>query len=212
MSEIEKKPAEETAAENVEAAEAAPETGKKKEKKSVGKEILDWVVTIVVAVLIALVIRTFIFEPVRVDGHSMDYTLADGEIMFVSKFNYTTLPLVEKPIFGNPERFDIVICHYPGRGATNFVKRVVGLPGDTVQIMGGYLFVNGEMYEEEYIVNRPNYITPPIKVPEGCYYVLGDNRSNSNDSHIIGPIKREMIVGKVLQVMFPFSNWRAINR
>jgi len=158
-----------------------------------------------------MVIRMFLFEPVRVEGHSMDTTLADGEIMFVTKTEYTTLDLFGNTmtLFGDPERFDIVICHYPNRGDTNFVKRVVGLPGDTVEVKDGYLYVNGEKYEEEYLTNRPDYDMLPYTVPEGMFFVLGDNRSSSNDSHLIGPIPREMILGHVRQVIFPFSAWRS---
>ncbi len=174
-----------------------------KEPKSIGREIIEWIVTIAVAVAVALVIRTFIFEPVRVDGHSMDETLADGEVMFVTKFDYLTPDA--------PERFDIVICHYPGRDNTNFVKRIVGLPGDKVAVEGGYLYVNGEKYEEEYLVHRPNYRMMEYTVPEGQYFVLGDNRSNSNDSHVIGPITRDMIIGHVRAVFFPFNKARGVD-
>ena len=190
----------------------APKGKKAKSKKSPGREALEWVVTIAAALAIALVIRTFLFEPVRVDGHSMDNTLANGEIMFVTKTEYTSVSLfgTTYSIFGEPNRFDIVICHYPNRGNTNFVKRVVGLPGDTVQISGGYLYVNGVKYEEPYLTHRPDY-EKLYTVPEGEYYVLGDNRSNSNDSHIIGSISRDMILGHVRQVLFPFANWRSID-
>ena len=135
--------------------------GKKKEKKTVGQEILSWILTILVAVIAALAIRSFIFEPVRVDGQSMDDTLADGEIMFVTKFDFGsvwfTFPWQDAETKekaarittgGDPQRFDVVICRYPGRGDTNFVKRVVGLPGDTVEVREGYLYVNGTRYEE----------------------------------------------------------------
>ena len=138
--------------------------GKAKEKRTVGQEILSWVLTILVAVVAALVIRTVIFEPVRVDGQSMDDTLANGEIMFVSKFDYSSTWLslfwqndeakenaARFTIGGNPQRFDVVICRYPGRGDTNFVKRVAGLPGDTLELKEGYLYVNGEKYDEPYI-------------------------------------------------------------
>lgn len=183
-----------------------------KPPKSLGREVLEWVLTIAAALVIAMVIRLFLFEPVRVDGHSMDSTLADGEIMLVTKTEYTTLDLFGSTtkLFGDPQRFDIVICHYPNRGDTNFVKRVVGLPGDTVEIQDGYLYVNGERYEEEYLTNRPNYEMAAYTVPEDMFFVLGDNRSNSNDSHLIGPISREMIVGHVRQVIFPFSAWRSV--
>lgn len=271
-------------------------TGKKKEKKkkTVGQEILEWVLTLLVAVIAALAIRSFVFEPVRVDGHSMDNTLADGEIMFVSKLNYGSvwldLPWQEDAVkeaqprlsfFGNPNRFDIVICRYPGRGDTNFVKRVIGLPGDTVEVREGKLYVNGVKYEEPFISDE--YRTrgasdgstfAPSRVPakgdvielkDGVvtlngeelpagiryfgvftqnrrvqiyngqllvedengtvkaiaenttltvesddYLVMGDHRNNSNDSRSQGAISRDMIVGKVCSVVFPFNAWRNV--
>ena len=146
--------------------DAAPEaqTGKKKKekvKKSLGQEILEWVLTLAVAVVAALVIRAFVFEPVRVDGESMDDTLANGEIMFVSKFDYSSIWLnmpftsdnaaqrAARLSYGTPNRLDVVICRYPARGAMNFVKRVVGLPGETIELRDGYLYVNGEQVEAE---------------------------------------------------------------
>ena len=209
------------------AVENKQKKGKKKEKKTVGQEILSWILTILVAVVAALLIRSFIFEPVRVDGQSMDDTLADGEVMFVSKFDYSTtwlcLPWQSDEAKENcpkitlgagPQRFDVVICRYPGRGDTNFVKRVVGLPGDTVELREGYLYVNGEKYDEPYI--NDEYRTGsrndfgPYEVPEGKYFVMGDHRNNSNDSRYVGAIDRDMIVGHVRQVVYPFSQWRGI--
>ena len=137
---------------------------KEKEKKPLGQEILSWVGTILGAVVAALLIRTLIFEPVRVDGASMNDTLVDGEIMFVSKFDYSSTWLSMPwqsdedkeaakrfTIGGSPERFDVVICRYPGRGDVNFVKRVAALPGDTVELNNGILFVNGEQVDEPYV-------------------------------------------------------------
>ena len=186
-------------------AEETPKKGwfkkKEKEKKTIMQELREWVVTLLAAVVIALLVRHFLFEPVRVDGMSMANTLVNGEVMFVTKPEY---------IWGDPQRFDVVICHYPDRGDTNFVKRVVGIPGDVVEVKDGYLYVNGEKYEEEYLTYRPNYTLAPYTVPEGMYFVLGDNRSNSNDSHLVGPITREMIVGHVRSVILPPSAWRTI--
>ncbi|MCR5566639.1 MAG: signal peptidase I [Clostridiales bacterium] len=200
---------------------------KKKEKKTVGQEILSWVLTILVAVIAALVIRSFVFEPVRVDGSSMDDTLANGEIMFVSKFDYSStwlcLPWQSKEakekapritFGGEPKRFDVVICRYPGLGDTNFVKRVVGLPGDTIELKEGYLYINGEKYDEPYI--NDEYRSGPLntmsarEVPEGKYFVMGDHRNNSNDSRSVGAIDRNMIIGHVRQVVYPFSDWRGV--
>ena len=214
-----------------EAAEKEPETKgkgkKKKEKKSVGHEILSWVLTILTAVVAALIIRSFIFEPVRVDGESMLNTLQDGEIVLVSKYDFSstwlTLPwqsneakesAARLTFGGNPQRFDIVICRYPGRGDTNFVKRVVGLPGDTVELRQGYLYINGELQDEPWVKDeyrtgsRNNY--GPEVVPEGCYFVLGDHRNNSNDSRYVSALERNMIVGHVRRVVFPFSGWRGV--
>lgn len=172
-------------------------------KKSLGREILEWVLVIVVAVAAALLIRTFIFEPVRVDGSSMLNTLHDNEYMIVTKYQY---------LFNDPERFDVVICHYPGRGSTNFVKRIVGIPGDTVEVSGGDLYVNGELVDEPYIDYKPNYTMAEITVEEGHYFVLGDNRPHSNDSHApgVGQLTRDQIVGKVRLVAWPISAWRVI--
>jgi len=178
----------------------AEEAGKEK-KKSLGREIVEWVLVVVVAVAAALVIRTFVFEPVRVDKNSMINTLHHNEYMIVTKYQY---------LFDDPERFDIVICHYPGRGNTNFVKRVVGIPGDTVAMRGGVLYVNGEPVEEEYIDYPANYEMAEVTVEEGHYFVLGDNRASSNDSHIIGLLTRSQIVGKVRLVAWPFSEFRVI--
>ena len=218
----------ETPAEETEATAIMAETkkGKKKqkEKRTVGQEILSWILTILVAVAAALLIRSFVFEPVRVEGSSMDDTLANGEIMFVTKFDYSSTWLSmpwqsneakEKAaritVGGNPRRFDVVICRYPGRGDTNFVKRVVGLPGDTIELKNGWLYLNGEEIKEPYINDEyrsGNF--GPYTVPEGKYFVMGDHRNNSNDSRNVGPIDRNMIVGHVRQVVFPFSQWRGI--
>ena len=188
-------------------AQAAPETAeqpknkKEEKKKTVGQEILSWILTFAVAIALALVIRTFIFEPVRVDGHSMDYTLSDNEYMIVTKYDY---------LLGEPERFDVIICHYPERGRTNFVKRLVGMPGDTVSMLNGTLYVNGEAIDEPYITNKANYNMQAYTLKDDEYFVLGDNRSSSNDSHIIGPISREQIKGHVRCVAFPFKNARTV--
>ena len=227
MSEI-KQAAEKTAEETIQ------KNGKKqKEKKTVGQEILSWILTILVAVVAALVIRSVIFEPVRVDGTSMDDTLADGEIMFVSKFDYSStwfcLPWQDEKtkenapritIGGDPKRFDVVICRYPGRGDTNFVKRVIGLPGDTLRLEDGYLYIKEKGQEEEVKYEEP-YISEayrggslnnvgPFTVPEGEFFVMGDHRNNSNDSRSVGPIERSMIVGHVRQVVYPFGQWRTV--
>ena len=205
------------AAENVQATEEqelqpAEETKKGKEKKPVNvkKEILSWILTLGAAVIIALVIRTFLFEPVRVDGHSMDDTLANGEIMFVTKPEYLT---------GDPQPGDVVICHYPGRGNTNFVKRVIGVPGDTLMFVDNVLIRNGEVVDEPYLTpsrNQNGFSMLPITLGENEYFVCGDNRDNSHDCRnltngVPEAITRDMIIGHVRYVVYPFSDARSIN-
>jgi len=187
-------------------------------KKPFKQELCEWGSTLVVALIIATLVRTYVFEPVRVDGDSMYPTLHHGEFMYVSKLDYGTsfigIPFTDigtyKPLGGEPERFDVVVCNYPDRldektGARlNFVKRVVGLPGDTVAIFGGYLYVNGEKVEEKFLHERMDSDFGPYTVPEGRYFLMGDNRNNSNDSRNpkVGPVTRDMIVGKVEGVIW----------
>lgn len=187
-----------------------------KEKKSFGKELLSWIVTLGMAVIIAFTIRTFLFEPIRVDGESMCDTLQDGEIMLVTKPEY---------LFGDPQVGDVVVCHYPERGNTNFVKRVIGVPGDTITIENGVVYRNGEAVEEPYLTpgrNQGSYydITEPFVLGDDEYFVCGDNRDNSHDSRNYYPlgrgqyqpaaVTRDMIKGHVRWVVFPFGNARGI--
>ncbi len=180
---------------------------KEKPKKSMQREIVEWVITIVVAVALAFAIRAFWFEPVRVEGSSMLNTLQNGEFMIATKWHYLT---------GDPARFDVVICKYPGRKET-FVKRIIGLPGETVEIRKGELYIDGELVEQPFAKAADThdfpsgaYLYPEGKVPEGSYFVMGDNRDHSNDSRSIGPLTRDMIRGHVRYVVFPFANMRAI--
>lgn len=190
----------------------SPEQIPQKPPVNVKKEILSWIFTIAAAVIAALLIRTFVFEPVRVDGSSMADTLHDKEMVFVTKFDY---------LFGDPSRQDVVICHYPDR-KEYFVKRLIGLPGDTIEIKYDLstaqkvVFINGEPLDEPYLTPERNTrlsLMEPITLGEDEYFVMGDNRDNSNDSRNlddVGPISRKAIVGHVRFVFFPFNQWRTI--
>ncbi len=186
-------------------------------KKPFKQELIEWGVTLLAALIIAFLARTFIFEPVRVDGDSMYPTLHHGEFMYVSKLDYGTsfigIPFTGigkyVPIGGEPERFDVVVCNYPNRlndngSRLNFVKRVVGLPGDKIEVRSGYLYVNGEKVQEKFLHERMDRSFGPYTVPEGHYFLMGDNRNNSNDSRnmAVGAVPRDMIVGKVEGVLW----------
>ncbi len=173
--------------------------------------MLESILYLLAAILCALLIRTFLFEFAFVRGNSMKPTLLSGEALFVSTLAYKT---------GDPERHDIVICHYPGRYIRgfkhiripqHFVKRIIGLPGETVEIIEGVVHINGEPLDEPYLspahtkfrTNRA-----PVTLGDDEYYVMGDNRDNSNDSRRIGPLTRQMIIGRVQKVLFPFNRFR----
>lgn len=201
------------------AAEKSKKKKEEKKKKTLGQEIMSWVWTLLAALLIATCVRAFVAEPVRVDGTSMTNTLQDGEIVLVSKMAYG------KGTEGM-NRNDIVICRYPGRidssitlGAalsidnyTIFVKRLVALPGDTVEIAGGKLYVNGQEVPDPEFMGSVPHDYPLRQLNADEYFVVGDNRRTSHDSRAadVGPISRDMIMGKVERVIFPLSNWRKV--
>ena len=180
------------------------ENSSKRRRLSAAKEILSWVVCICGAVLIALLLRLFVFELVRVDGPSMQPTLHKDQTVFVEKLSISR---------GKIDRFQVVIVRYPGREGA-YVKRIVGLPGDIIEIReDGHLYVNGALQEEPYILD--SFIEMqfgPYTVPDGHYFVMGDNRNNSLDSRSaeIGPIAEDEIVGHALFVLWPLNQMKKI--
>ena len=206
--------------ETVPGAEEAP----RKPKKSWKKELREWIVSLAAALMVVFFIRSFLFQIIRVDGDSMYSTLLNKERLFV------TIPDVR---LGGVERGDIVICRYPNRGITNFVKRAVAVPGDMIYRECGVTHVvyqttdeNGEtvtvdeMLDERYSLYFPLGSSDDYEaytLGENEYFVVGDNRYNSHDSRDwndnspngdVGPITEDMIVGKVQCVVWPLSSIR----
>jgi signal peptidase I len=170
------------------------------ETKKAIREILSWVAVFAAAILVAALIQFFVLEPLRVDGQSMIKTLFHNEFILVSKADYWRL---------EPQRLDVVICRYPDREDT-YVKRVVGIPGDTVEVKKDVVLVNGTALTEDYITYPADYNFGPVTLKADEYFVLGDNRIHSTDSHIIGPIKRDAILGRVRLVIYPLDKIRTI--
>ena len=179
------------------APETTPDTtgNKEKQKKTVGQEILSWVGSLAIALVAALLIRTFLFTLITVSGTSMLDTLLDGDKLYVS--------VLSAKIQGY-DHGDIVICKYPGR-TDYIVKRVIGLPGDSVRIDHGQVYVNGEALTEDYVVYPNSYSYSEITLGEGEYFVMGDNRRVSHDSHSsdVGPVTN--IIGKVRVIFWPLN-------
>ncbi|KPL84231.1 signal peptidase I [Thermanaerothrix daxensis] len=147
---------------------------------------------IVLALLLYFVIDTFIAR-VRVENISMQPTLKPGEFVIVNKVAYRT---------GQVQRGDVIVFRYPMNPREDYIKRVIGLPGDHIEIQNGKVFVNGQALEEPYVAASPSY-NGVWDVPPGQLFVLGDNRNQSSDSHSWGFVPMENVVGKALLVYWP---------
>ena len=162
---------------------------------------LSWVRDLAFSVLIAVILIVFIYQPVKVEGTSMMPTLTDQERIFINKFTYH-LGL------GSIERGDMVVFWYPLAKEKSYIKRVIGLPGDTVYIDAGQVYVNGRLLTESYVPEdyRDRVSWEEHHIPAGEYFVLGDHRSSSSDSRTWGFVKRDAIYGKAVFVYWPLKN------
>ena len=166
---------------------------------------VEFLLYIALVVLIALTIRTFIAEPIRVDGDSMIPTLVHNEDMLVEKMTYW---------FSDPQRGDIIICFYPGY-TESCVKRVIGLPGDTVEVREGVFYINGKALDEHaYWKDSIIGDVAPVTVGARQVFVVGDNRNGSKDSRnpSVGCIPYAKVVGRVVAVVYPFDQVESISR
>lgn len=182
-------------------------------KNSLLKEALQWVLAIVIAVLLALFIRGFVFEQALVVGDSMQDTLHDGQRLIVYKTGY---------FFNPPERGDIIILKYhegtfkylpfPDPNEIDYIKRVIGVPGDVIDIKNGSVYVNGKKLDEPYAKGTTEKygMDFPIRIPPDKVFVLGDNRENSSDSRQIGLIDFNRIRGKAVFRIYPFNKFGLI--
>jgi signal peptidase I len=133
----------------------------------------------------------------RIEGSSMMPTLKEGEMVIINKLSY---------YLDEPERGDIIVLHFPNDRSREFIKRLVGVPGDHIEVADGVVSVNGITLDEPYINEEPAYVGS-WEVPEGQYFVLGDNRNNSSDSHIWSFLPREDIVGKAWVIYWGPEDW-----
>ena len=177
-----------------------------KEKDSTAKELFQWLIAILAAVAIALFVDNFLIVNAQIPSGSMENTIMTGDRVVGNRLSYLTK---------DPERYDVIIFKYPDDESQLFIKRIIGLPGETVQIMDdGSIYINGEKLEENYgmEVIKPETIgraAEPIELGDDEYFVMGDNRNNSSDSRtdMVGNIKRENIIGKAWLRIWPVSDF-----
>lgn len=163
-----------------------------------------WLRDLLLVALVVLTVTFFLYQPVEVEGTSMQPELANHEYVFVNKIIYHVEPI---------ERGDIIVFHYPLDPSKTFIKRVVGLPGDWISIEDGYVYVNGRLLREPYIPPgyRGHETCAPVHVGLHDYYVLGDHREFSNDSRVWGPVNQKYIYGKAAFAYWPLSDMGLLN-
>lgn len=167
-------------------------------KKSLWKELWEYVKMILFVVIVVLVVDNFLLINAVIPSESMENTIMTGDRIFGNRLAY---------LFDDPERFDIVIFKYPDDESQRFIKRVIGLPGETVEIREGKVYINGldTPLDDSFTPETPVGNFGPYTVPEGCYFMLGDNRNNSRDSRMWDNpyVKKEKILGKAVLRYFP---------
>src|SRR5215467_8593792 len=154
-------------------------------------EIRVWTRDLLIAIGLALVIIVFLYQPVKVEGTSMAPLLSDQERIFINKFVYR---------FESIHRGDVVVFWYPLDRSKSFIKRVIALPGETVEIRQGLVFINGQEIREPYVPPQYEDLSDygPVRVPPNMYFVMGDHRISSNDSRVFGPVPSRFIYGRAV--------------
>ena len=182
--------------------ETITESQDSEEKRSgLVRFIIDVVETLVLSIVLFAAINA-VSARIRVDGASMEPTLQSGEFVIVNKLAYW---------FGEPTIGDVIVFHFPRDPDQEYIKRIIGLPGDQVEIKDGEVFVNGQILDEDYIAASPVYDVVS-DVPEDSLFVLGDNRNNSSDSHNWGSVPLDYIIGKATFVYWPPTEWGVVEQ
>jgi signal peptidase I len=202
----------------VAAPEATPMPSRRRRALRLVRELAE---TFVLALLIFLVVRAAL-QNFRVEGSSMDPSLHNGQYLIVNKAIYTRInldtiskfiPFIDpgdnpvRYLFRAPKRGDVVVFRFPGNPDRDFIKRIIGEPGDTVEVRDGTVYIDGAPLDEPYITSMPTYTYGPAEVPPKNYFVLGDNRNNSYDSHAWGFLPEENIIGQAWLSYWPTDYW-----
>lgn len=169
--------------------------------KEIIKELAGWLLYIVLIIALTWIVVTFVGQRTEVSGSSMETTLSDKDQLIVDKMTYR---------FRDPKRYDIVVFPYQYQDNTYYIKRIIGLPGETVQILSGMVYIDGMCLDEHYgneIMENPGIAEEPLTLGEDEYFVLGDNRNNSSDSRAsdVGLIHRKDLIGRAWIRVWPLS-------
>lgn len=171
---------------------------------SLRMEIRVWTRDLLIAIGLALVIIVFLYQPVKVEGTSMAPLLSDQERIFINKFVYRFEPI---------QRRDVVVFWYPLDRSKSFIKRVIGLPGEKVEIRQGIVYVNGRAIQEPYVPPQYEDLSDfgPIRVPRDSYFVMGDHRISSNDSRVFGSVESRFIYGRAVFAYWPVDHFGSLS-
>ena len=179
------------------------EAGRSEKEKEL-REILSWIIYILIVVCVTYVIVTYVGQRTKVSGTSMLPTLQDEDNLIVDKLSYR---------FRDPERFEVVVFPYRAMEKTYYIKRIIGLPGETVQIIDGYIYINGEKLEESYgleVIDSDKYgiAAEPVELGDDEYFVMGDNRNGSADSREVevGLIRKDEFIGRAWIRIWPLKS------
>jgi len=190
----------------------------KSKKEKIKSKVQEYIEAIIIAILIALVIRTFVIQAFKIPSRSMVPTLLVGDQILVNKFIYgVKIPYLRKMIIPvtNPEKGDIVVFIYPNDRSKDFIKRVIGIAGDKIEIKNKRIFINDKEYSDSYGVYSDNLIYPgviqprdnfgPVTVPQGSLFVMGDNRDESSDSRYWGFVDIKDVEGKAFVIYWSWN-------
>ncbi len=177
-----------------------------KKRLKVVKEIFGWIIYILTVICVTYLIVTYVGQRTKVSGPSMEATLHDGDNLIVDKISYR---------FRDPERFEIIVFPYQYAEDTFYIKRIIGMPGDTLQIIDGYVYINGELLEEDVYgkelidETKKGIADEPVVLGEDEYFVMGDNRNHSSDSRdpSVGVLNRDQLVGRAWLRIYPFESF-----
>jgi len=168
------------------------------------RELRSWTRDLAIALGLAIVVMIFLYQPVKVEGTSMYPLLSDQERIFINKFIYRFEPI---------ERGDVVVFWYPLDRSKSFIKRVVGLPGESIEIRTGHVYINGQELADQYVPG--GYLdgsnSAARRIPSDSYFVMGDHRDSSNDSRVFGPVARQYIYGKAVFAYWPVDHFGSLS-